>query len=275
MTRKRGVGGLHDRRPKPRQGPSRNRSDQRIVVVSALVSIGIHAVILKTPLPESNPEDHQAATPTFLNLKADQPIYLVQILPEEPGEVAVLRPPVEPVIPEPSPLPTPLPRTEGSPDQVGETESARDRLVPRAGDLRYWAPVGVRPRTRTMKDPGPSFAEALGALLDSVAAEEAKRAEATEWLFVDDQGRRWGASPGFLHFGSFAIPYCGGGFSSDDCGFGVAPGKAEGARNRRRVDSMINQSAYRQSMREFWKDRAAAMNARKEDARRTGKRSGG
>lgn len=119
------------------------------------------------------------------------------------------------------------------------------------------------------------MAEALAALQDSAAAEEARLAEANEWSRVDGAGRQWGASPGTLHFGVFDLPYCGGNYSSGDCGLGVPPGKLMETRERRRVDSTINESAFRQSMGKYWADRASKMNARKEEARRAKGRSGG
>jgi hypothetical protein len=41
---------------------------------------------------------------------------------------------------------------------------------------------------------------------DSVAVAVALSGEATDWTYTDEEGRRWGLSPGRLHLGDFSIP---------------------------------------------------------------------
>ena len=163
----------------------------------------------------------------------------------------------------------------------GEAEPvppAAVRLGPRAEDLRFWVPVDLRrrPMEPPPRTPGDHLVEAMRAFFDSVAAAEAaKPRDTSEWLRTDRAGGGWGISPGELHLGTRTIPFCGGGFSTIGCGFGVPSGKLEGTLRKARMLREIESSAYRESMRNHWSDRAEAMRKRKDEERKAKRRSGG
>ena len=50
------------------------------------------------------------------------------------------------------------------------------------------------------------FLARLEVLNDSAAAAAEAAAEATDWTYTDEEGRRWGISPGKLHLGDLTLP---------------------------------------------------------------------
>ncbi len=269
-----------DPRTPTRTGLHRHRPNAGILIVSVLASIGIHAAVLKLRFEIRGPEDNSSDRLPSAPLSPVDPIRLIRFTPPNQPQPVTTSGAVEQIDTQPvislSNLDEPGEAQEPKKAQEPETtiESARDRLVPRAGDLRFWAPVSIKPRRGKRTDLKDGFFAALEALLDSVAAAQGPP-EATAWTRVDRGGGLWGVSPGTLHLGMFNIPYCGGGYSAVDCGFGVSPGKLEETQGRRRVHSMIDQSAFRQSMRRVWEKQASKMNSRKEKARKAKKPSGG
>jgi len=139
--------------------------------------------------------------------------------------------------------------------------TAAERLRPREGDLRLWAPVD--PELTKLSD-----AELMELLLsaeledlaDSMAVAEEMARRATDWTYTDDEGKKWGVSPGKLHLGDITIPL--------PFGFGTAPFNRE--RNAARLWAWddIDQAAGRKGVQDFWKERAEAIRRRMDAERR-------
>lgn len=133
--------------------------------------------------------------------------------PEEttPDEVA---PPLVPVEPETSPEPA-----EGV--QVGEAEEAQlgpdeeaqrvtnaERLrPPEVGDPRIWR--FVDPDLGELTDAERyqiSLWWKLALWYDSLGAAEESQRRALDWTYTDEEGGKWGVSPGVIHLGTLTLP---------------------------------------------------------------------
>ena len=94
----------------------------------------------------------------------------------------------------------------------GTAESARDRFNRAVEALRPRLPSPLLrdaniDRLRTDEERAQLRAYArIRALNDSILAEVEAGRRATDWTWTDDQGRRWGISPGKLHLGGIEIP---------------------------------------------------------------------
>jgi hypothetical protein len=139
--------------------------------------------------------------------------------------------------------------------------TAAERLRPREGDLRLWAPVD--PELTRLSD-----AELMELLLsaeledlaDSMAVAEELARRATDWTYTDDEGKKWGVSPGKLHLGDITIPL--------PFGFGTAPFNRERNAGRLWAWDDIDQAAGRKGVQDFWKERAEAIRRRMDAERR-------
>ena len=86
---------------------------------------------------------------------------------------------------------------------------------------------------------------------DSVAEVVAAEYALTDWTTTDDQGRRWGVSPGQLHLGDITLPlpfY----FSGNSL-------QREAAARRAWEDQDILNGANAQALRSSWRERAEAI----------------
>jgi hypothetical protein len=139
--------------------------------------------------------------------------------------------------------------------------TAAERLRPRAGDLRLWAPVDPEltklSETELMRL---LLSAELEDLADSMAVAEELARRATDWTYTDDEGRKWGVSPGKLHLGDITIPL--------PFGFGVAPFTREQNAARLWAWDDINQAAGRKGVQDVWKERAEAIRRRMEAERK-------
>jgi len=139
--------------------------------------------------------------------------------------------------------------------------TAAERLRPRAGDLRLWAPVDPELAKLTDEELMRLMLSAeLEDLADSIAVAEELARRATDWTYTDDEGRKWGVSPGKLHLGDITIPL--------PFGFSAPPFSRE--RNAARLWAWddINQAAGRKGVQDVWKERAEAIRRRMEAERR-------
>ena len=89
----------------------------------------------------------------------------------------------------------------------------------------------------------------------TVLAEASRRA--TDWTYTDDQGRRWGVSPGQIHLGGITIPV--------PFGFS-APPSADGAR-RAWQDADVAGQAGRATAAATLKGRAREIRRRRDEER--------
>jgi hypothetical protein len=104
---------------------------------------------------------------------------------------------------------------------------------------------------------------------DSIAADAATRARATDWTVKDGEGGRWGVSPGAIHLGTVTLPL--------PFAFSAPPGRREEIAGRITTWSEIQQQATIIEGRDIIKDRVKAMEQRKaaERAARQGGSTGG
>ena len=138
--------------------------------------------------------------------------------------------------------------------------SALERLRLGRGDPRLWRPIDP-----ALAAPTPEqileleIAIAIEAGNDSLAAEAERARRALDWTRTDEDGRRWGVSPGRIHLGDLTIrlPF----------GFGPPPDyngdRAEWAFRMADIERAASTRAVRQS----WQDRRAAMKKRREELR--------
>jgi hypothetical protein len=178
--------------------------------------------------------------------------------------------------PEVDPLDLPSVRLPPGVDESRETDasteagaglSAAERLRPRGEDLRFWAPID--PEVTAPSDEEIMrlrLAARLELLNDSAAAAAAEAADALDWTYTDEDGKKWGISPGQLHLGGVTVPLP---------SFGTSPGQSEWARDRLWAWDEIQRGEAAGMMRQSWRDRDRAirerMNAeRKPDTTRTG-----
>jgi len=138
--------------------------------------------------------------------------------------------------------------------------SALERLRLSPGDPRLWSPVD--PELAALSADrilALDIAIALEAGIDSAAAEAERARRALDWTRTDEDGRRWGVSPGKIHLGDLTIPL--------PFGFGPPPDytgeRAEWA--YRMAD--IDRAAATLAIRRHWQDRRAAMKKRREELR--------
>ena len=138
--------------------------------------------------------------------------------------------------------------------------SAAERLRLNAGDPRLWASIAPELLEASDED----LLQARLAILiaegnDSVRAEAEAFARSLDWTYTDDDGKRWGLSPGMIHLGDVAIPL--------PFGFG-APYDYNGDRAEMAFRfNDIQRAAGTLAARQSWRQRAEVMRKRREERR--------
>lgn len=184
-----------------------------------------------------------------------------------------------PDLPEPVPDPEAAEPLEAEPEDEPETEptepeasaeaeetdeTAEDRPTvaeilrgSEGGDARIWRPVAPERTALTPEQRARlRLRGRVDALSDSLLAEEERLRSVTDWTFTDEDGNRWGISPGRIHLGDTSIPL--------PFGFSAPPsvddiGRSEWER--------IRQGAQREAVRESWRERAEAIRERRDAER--------
>jgi len=134
---------------------------------------------------------------------------------------------------------------------------AADVLRVRSSDTRLWREA--LPEAFELTEAQRMELELAGRLeewADSVALVVAAEYALTDWTKTDDQGRRWGVSPGQLHLGDITLPlpfY----FSGSE----ISTERAEAAR-RAWEDQDIANGVAAQALRASWSERAEAIRRR-------------
>jgi len=170
--------------------------------------------------------------------------------PDEPEEP-------EPVEVAPTPVPDQPVPVEGVPARV---PTAAEILRPRLGDPRLWRPVDPALMELTEEQVLQLRVEGrLEAWNDSVAQVRTREAEALDWTHTDEDGKQWGVSPGKIHLGDVTIPF--------PFGFSAPPANRDQVGRRVWEWDEIESGAVSGAVRANWKDRAAAIRARKEAER--------
>lgn len=209
---------------------------------------------------------------------------LEDVVPEEepPPELPEPEPDPDPD-PDPDPAPdpaadpaapaAPLPaedEEEGVPGEMTEEEVRRhvaELLQPQIPDSRLWR-FGDQPYMELSDEERAQLmlAGMLRDWNDSVAVAAALSERAMDWTYTDDEGRRWGLSPGRLHLGDYAIPL--------PFTFGTPPGLRDRADQQRWINEDLARGAASQMMRDTWAERAREIR-RRMDEERARERGGG
>lgn len=194
---------------------------------------------------------------------AEEPAPVPEVVPEEPA----VEP--EPPAPEPAEVPRPAPPAEPADEEVERIRGATagERLRPRMGDPRLWAPIDREYTELTDEERAELMLHGMiRTWSDSVAVAAALRADAMDWTHTDEDGRRWGLSPGRLHLGDFSIPLP----------FQFQSPAAHRERNAQRqweLDDILRGAAAAE-VRETWAERAREIRERMEEDRRRNRGGG-
>ena len=139
--------------------------------------------------------------------------------------------------------------------------SAAERLRSRPGDARLWMPidpalVALSPHEILELE----VKIALEAMNDSAVAAAERARAALDWTRTDEDGNKWGVSPGRIHLGKITVPL--------PFGFGPPPDyNGERAEMAFRVAD-IDRAAGSIAARRSWKERAEIMRRRREERRK-------
>ncbi len=150
---------------------------------------------------------------------------------------------------------------QDEPEGGGISRTNADLLKPREGDLRLWAPPDPE-----LNQPSPEDLMRLRLMWelelmgDSAAMAEELARRAQDWTYTDEEGRRWGVSPGKIHLGDLTLPL--------PFGFGPPPELREQMQNRVWEWDEIRRGAASAELRQSWKDRNEAIRRRKEAERK-------
>ncbi|MDX1566936.1 MAG: hypothetical protein R3223_03985 [Longimicrobiales bacterium] len=180
------------------------------LVLSALLHLLVVLLLptfqVETPGPASEadddgePRDRGVEIVELTEVPGDDPGPLIRPAPPEDPEE-----PAEEEVEEEAPEEAPVEPTEDG--DAGEGPTVAERLrTPTTGDARLWRPVDpdlteLTPDERALI----GIYIRLQAMSDSVVAAEERERQAREWVFTDDEGRRWGISPGTIYFGEDSI----------------------------------------------------------------------
>jgi hypothetical protein len=192
--------------------------------VGLAVSVAVHVVLvlLYPGLVDRVPDVRisPSAEPADLPLEGIEIVTFREVedepaaVEEEPPPQVVVELPEPADVESPVALPTPAPpavpvpgegvqATERDPEQ----RTAAERLRPQLGDPRLWAPLERAYMDLTDEERAEIYLRGMITdWNDSVAVAVALSEDATDWTYTDDEGRRWGLSPGRLHLGDFSIP---------------------------------------------------------------------
>ena len=138
--------------------------------------------------------------------------------------------------------------------------NAADRLRPNLTDARLWAApppeffeLSIDQREELL------VSERIVAWYDSVAIARAAEDRLTDWTFTDSKGGRWGVADGKIYLGDIALPL--------PLNFGTPVGHRDIAARRVWEFEEIERQSQRYLIEQSWKERAAAIRARRDRER--------
>jgi hypothetical protein len=236
-----------------------DRAHRRALSVGIGVSAALHLVVIlvySVVMTQWNPP----ATPLGVDSRSQtsNEMRVVQVVeielpnltvepPEEPDDTPEARleiPEVGPPILDPVELDAPPGRPR-----------AAEVLRVRAADARLWRPA--MPEAFRLTEAQRMQLQLEGRLeewADSVALALDAEYALTDWTRTDDQGRRWGISPGQIHLGGITLPL--------PFYFGGNSIQREQAARRAWEDQDILNGANAQIVRSSWRERAEAIRRR-------------
>lgn len=243
------------------------------LLASALFHIGVLLLVPPFIEPDGDPES------TVQSVPAEIPEFGIEVI-QSPAQVAretAIGRPDAPAPGSPAPVaPAPVPPQpvvvvdativgEGEVEAVDPIPTVAERLRPRMVDPRLWAPVELVGANLTDEERAQLL---LSGMIrnwnDSMAIALALSDRATDWTYTDDQGRRWGLSPGRLHLGDFSIPLP----------FSFGGSMEQSMLRRRELEDLewirqdLERARIQGEIREVWAERARAIRERMEAERR-------
>ncbi|MGI9627050.1 MAG: hypothetical protein ACR2QM_09455 [Longimicrobiales bacterium] len=224
------------------------------------VSVLLHAALIAL-YPFFGADFQNGALPTFTaDPPAESGMEVVRLSESETQEAGEPDDPVEIETPEAEAEIEAPDLTDPNPRFLERYRSAVERLQAGNGDSRLW-----RPFDRSMTDPTPEeiahlrLLTAIEAMSDSALMEAERDGRFTDWTYTDDDGKRWGVSPGKLHLGDLAIPM--------PFGFGPPP-DYNGDQARRAFEfNDIDRAAGSRAARASWEERIKVMREARERRR--------
>ncbi len=235
----------------------------RLGLVASVLLHGIALVLYPVLMDRATPHAPPVApTPEDPFDRAIEILALRELAPEDEPE-----PPPEEPLPEEAEIPVPErpapPLDPGEVPEPGEEEeeevrraTAAERLQPTLGDARLWAPLDREYTDLSDEERAELLLRGMiRSWNDSVAVAAALSGRATDWTYTDDQGRRWGLSPGRLHLGDFSIPLP---FSFEV----PPPGRREALARRQWEIDDLTRGAAAAEIRETWAERAREIRER-------------
>lgn len=237
----------------------------RVVWTAFAISAVVHllAVFVYPVLTQRGPATPPATLPR--DATPDPRGLQVVELVEVPGEAEPERPD-EPE--ELEDVPDPVAPGELAPDLAEDVGaeytppplSAAERLRPRFEDAVIWRPVTPERAALTLEQRLQiDLAARLEVANDSLAAAAEARSAATDWTYTDDEGKRWGVSPGKLHLGDITLPL--------PFTFGAPLDRRDETRRLQWEWEEVQRGAAAGKLRDSWKERAQAIRARRDRER--------
>jgi len=219
-----------------------------------IVAILLYGVLVTQWVPGETLVAVQSASGFTSNMRVIRvlEIALPALTPEPPEEL------LEPNAEAPSSFNVGLPVSgDVDLDEPRSGRSAAEVLQVTSSDTRLWREA--MPELFELTEAERMELELAGRLeqwADSVAEVVAAEYALTDWTTTDDQGRRWGVSPGQLHLGDITLPlpfY----FSGNSL-------QREAAARRAWEDQDILNGAAAQALRSSWRERAEAIRTRRQ-----------
>lgn len=147
---------------------------------------------------------------------------------------------------------------------VPPAPSAAQRLRPNLTDARLWAEPPPEFYELTLEEREELLLSSrIVEWYDSVALVRAAEDRLTDWTFRDSNGGRWGIADGKIYLGDVALPL--------PLSFGTPVGRRDETARRVWEFEEIARQSQRYLIEESWKERAAAIRARRDRERATAK----
>lgn len=243
---------------------SRGLGSRRVRVVAIAASIAVHllAIVLYTSFFDSLSPD-AAVFPVPTDGQAEQGIEVIRLVdidedaeaqtpdqPEELEEVQVAEADARtPVLDDP---------LVGEIVRPGPT--AAERLHPNLTDSRLWARLPDEYYELTLEEREEiMLAGRIAEWYDSLSAAQAAEDRLTDWTFRDGEGGRWGVADGRIYLGGMDLPL--------PLAFGTPVGKRDVVNYRLWEFDEIERQSRRYLIEQTWRERAAAIRARRDRER--------
>lgn len=243
---------------------SRGLGSRRTRLLAAAVSVVVHliAILAYTSVVDSlRPE--QATFPMPSDTDTEQGLEVIRLLeldeepeleaPDEPQELRDVE--VAEADARPPRIPGPM---VGELVPLGPT--AAERLRPNLTDPRLWAALPPEFYELTLEEREELLlSQRIVEWYDSLATARAAEGRLTDWTFRDSNGGRWGVADGRIYLGDTDLPL--------PFEFGIPVGRRAEASYRMWEFGEMERQSQRYLIEQTWKERAAAIRARRDRER--------